>query len=100
MERRVAAPEGAAQAHVGGAAALLLVRAVVGDLEDAALVEVEPAALAFQTLKEEDAACTVHSIVMIKYRPSLVHLKPLIFFKKNLFLVGEESSLDFQHSRL
>ncbi len=61
MERRVAAPEGAAQAHVGGAASLLLVRAVVGDLEDAALVEVEPAALAFQTLKEEDTACiTVH----------------------------------------
>ena len=50
MQGGVAAAATGGGAHVAGAPPLL-VAAVVGDLEDAALVEVEPAALAFQALK-------------------------------------------------
>ena len=50
MERWVAAAAGGGLSDVAGAPALL-VAAVIGDLEDAALVEVEAAALAFQALK-------------------------------------------------
>ena len=50
VEGGVAAAAGGSLSDVAGAPPLL-VAAVVGDLEDAALVEVEPASLAFQALK-------------------------------------------------
>ena len=50
VEGGVAAAAGGGLSDVAGAPPLL-VAAVVGDLEDAALVEVEPASLAFQALK-------------------------------------------------
>ena len=50
VEGGVAAAAGGGLSDVAGAPPLL-VAAVVGDLEDAALVEVEPASLAFQALQ-------------------------------------------------
>ena len=53
MERGVAAAAGGGLSDVAGAPALL-VAAVVGDLEDATLVEVQPASLALQPLQSKD----------------------------------------------
>ena len=53
MERWVAAAAGGGLSDVAGAPALL-VAAVVGDLEDAPLVEVQPASLALQPLQSKD----------------------------------------------
>ena len=52
MQGGVAAAAAGGGAHVAGAPPLL-VAAVIGDLEDAALVEVEAAAFAFQALQRK-----------------------------------------------
>ena len=56
----VAAAAGGGLADVAGAPPLL-VAAVVGDLEDAALVEVQPASLAFQALQNQCERCRTGS---------------------------------------
>ena len=61
MERWVAAAAGGGLSDVAGAPALL-VAAVVGDLEDAPLVEVQPASLALQPLQNEDGGMNLTSL--------------------------------------
>ena len=62
MQGGIAAASGGGLPDVAGAPPLL-VAAVVGDLEDAALVEVEPAPLAFQALQNFNVESRVTTLL-------------------------------------